>query len=379
MRVAFFNDTYRPYISGAIRSVEIFSASLRERGHEVYIVAPGRPYSRHHDDYLCELPSISVPGIKGMRVGTPLLADGHFALRQDLEVDIVHTHSPFVVGQIGARYARSRRLPLVFTCHSLYPEYSEQLPVLTHLAEDLIREYVLRYCKECNIVLAPSEHVRQTLQGWGVVCDIKVVPTGIDVAGLNPDGGEHVRGKRRELGLSEDDHMLLFVGRLDRQKRIDLLIRALAQLEDSTHLVLVGDGPHRSRLTRLAYDKGLHRRVHCVGAKPFEQVRRYYHAADIFCFSSEVETQGLVLLEAMAAGLPVVSVDCPAAREVVSRPSEGLLVKPNPSAIARGIRLLMQEEELRSRLKEEGRLRAEQFSADKQVDRLLDVYAGLIS
>jgi len=395
VKIAFFNDTYHPYVSGVIRSMERFAAALRDGGHNVTMVVPGHvaPETRQaHRSGLYELLSIPVPGFDGMRIGTPIMTDGHFGISDTLDrgIDIIHAHSPFVVGRMGARLAEKRDLPLVFTCHSIYPNYSDQVPLVSELAGDVIREYVVDYCLRCDLILAPSEYVREVLREWGVHRDIEVLPSGIELDAFERGRAEvQARGAAvrqrlvRKAGLPRDSRILLFVGRLDHRKNIDFLLDVLAILPDCegspVHLVILGEGPARNQLEEQVVQRGVNDRVSILGKQPFEEVVRWYATSDVFGFPSTVETQGLVLVEAMAAGLPVVARDSPTSDEVIEHGVNGLLSEPDPAVFAGHVRDILTDAQLASDFRAAGIETARDYSTEVLAERLIHHYNALLS
>ena len=389
MKIVFFNDTYHPYVSGVITAMERFAQGLHRRGHQVSMVVPGDTRSPMVEN-VQELLSIPVPGFDGLRIGTPILADGHLSLSGSLdrELDLVHAHSPFIVGRMGARLAEKRRIPLVFTCHSLYPNYSDYFPWISDVAAEVIREYVVDFCSYCDLVLAPSGPVKDTLQGWGVRSRIDVLPSGIDWEEIERARSlltrevlaERRRQYQRTHGIPQSADLLLFVGRMDHRKNISFLFSVLEALPGSrdVHLALIGDGPAKPRLEQLVRQRGLTERVHFIGKMPFAGVIEWYHLADLFCFPSLVETQGLVLAESMGCGLPVVALDSPTSKEVVQPEVNGLLVKEDPRAFADAVQGLLLSPEERATMSVAARLTGKRFSLEPLTEELASKYMEVI-
>jgi len=392
VKIAFFNDTYHPYVSGVISSVDRFTMALRERGHEVELYVPGNwtsPWKETVGDDVHEVPSFPVPGFEGLRIGTPLLADGHLSVSSgvDDEMDVVHAHSPFVIGRIGARLSEKRHLPFIFTCHSIYPRYSEYVPLVSDLAADVIREYVTEFCTWCDVVLAPSRYVKRVLRMWGVTSRIEILPSGVDVDQVGRvkqaevlDASETRRRLLSSIGVDVEEKVLLSVGRIDPQKNLEFLLDVLQHLLEDlpVHLVVIGDGPGREKLVNSAEDRGLAGRVHFLGKKSFSEVVKWYCTADAFCFSSTTETQGLVVVEAMAADLPVVALSSASSRELIDDGVNGLLTRQCPGEFARAVRRVLTDRELVRRLAAGGTECAERYSIDVLTDRLTDIYRSAI-
>ncbi len=392
MKIAFFNDTYHPYVSGVIAAMDRFTRSLKESGHEVVLVVPGHwtpPWKEEPSEDVHELPSIRVPGFDGLRIGTPLLAEGHLTVgaRMDRDIDVVHAHSPFIVGRVGARLAEKREVPLVFTCHSIYPRYSDYVPLVSDLAADVIQEYVAEFCAFCDVILAPSHFVRRTLRMWGVDGRIEILPSGVDVEEVGRLRRRVVGDEAKvradlcgPLGIDDESDILLFVGRLDTQKNVAFLLDVMQNLDGdrAVHLVLVGDGPARHNICQSILEKGIDDRVHLAGKLEFDEVVKWYCISDLFCFPSTTETQGLVVVESMAAGLPVVALSSPSSREIITSGEDGVLTPDSVGQFSSAVKRLLTDDTWYQAIADRGIDTAAEFSLSRLTDRLLDVYRSAI-
>ncbi len=416
LRIGFFSDTYRPYISGAVRSMELFAQGLRARGHSVVIFAPSYPgYSGAREQGVVRLPSLPLPGYPHLRLTLPLV-ETLTGQVTGFDLDVVHCHSPFAVGFLGLAVARQMETPALFSCHSLYEEYvRSHMPWAPTSFRRLVRRYTVDFCNLTDAVVAPSVFTREFLIEAGVSVPVRTIPTGIviqeadgtegqgtdagDGAGANASteaarfhdvGGpaEAEMAASREtirLGwtaaVGRHTRFLLFVGRLSKEKNLSFLVDALSELVAAGrdyYLIIVGDGPDRLRVAAQAEKMGLARRVVFTGALIPSQVQQFYRAADVFVFASPHETQGLVLLEAMANGLPVVAVDSPASSELTGGGDSGLLVPADPSQMAAAVRRVAETPEVSERLGQRGRERAAQFSTTAMTAHLEDFYYELI-
>ncbi|HEY8450566.1 MAG TPA: glycosyltransferase family 4 protein [Bacillota bacterium] len=389
MRIAVFTESFRPYTSGVVRSIETFGAELLDLGHEVYIFAPRyygsaaafQPQSgrRRVASQIFRYWSVPVPTYRGFAVPLPLSPRAG-ALLAALGIDIVHTHAPFAMGRFGAGLARRLGLPLVFTHHTMYHEYVHYLPGGQRLWRGLTLRYVGAYCRLADAVIAPTPEIREFIRRTYGLLDRRVVaiPTGVALE----DFGEAEPGwLRRRLGIAADAPVLVFVGRLGREKNVGLLLAAQSRLRalvPDAHLVLVGDGPERARLERQAAALGVADRVHFTGALGKEQVARAYRDATLFVIASQTETQGLATLEAMAAGLPVVGVDAAGTRDLVRDGIEGHLTPADAEALARRVAALLQDEPRLRQLGRQALRRAASLSARRMALRLIGVYQGLL-
>jgi glycosyltransferase involved in cell wall biosynthesis len=297
-----------------------------------------------------------------------------------LDFDVVHAHHPFLLGPAARRLARRTRRPLVFTYHTRYEKYAHYVPLPLGLVESAAIRLSAGFAARADAVLAPSTVVRDELHARGVRTPIAVVPTGIDLARFRP--GERAAARRR-LGSADGDALVLYVGRLDREKSVERVLVAFERIAStvaSARLVLVGHGTEAERLRRLASGLSVAPRIRFLGVRPHDELAECYQAADVFLFASETETQGLVLAEAAACGLPAVAVDAPGCDEVVRDGETGILTKSDPAALAEAaIGLLLDPERRRGMARRAREVAERQFDVRLQIDRTLAVYLDAIA
>lgn len=377
MRIGFFTDTYTPQINGVVTSIQLFKRALEDRGHDVYVFAPD---PEHHDDSDGTVRFRSVPFAlqPEMRVAAPVSMEA-LRLLDAVDLDVVHSHDPFAIGLFGLQVARRHRIPYVHTYHTLYPEYVHYVWE-TRLTKKVAEQLSRVFCQRCDSIVAPSTKIERYLRDWGVKVPIEVIATGVDVDAYSRVDDERMEALRARLDLAEQDRVLLFVGRLGREKNVELLVRALwlCRCPGAT-LVIAGDGPHRKDLVTLVSEHGLDDRVRFAGYLEREDVVAAYHVAELLAFASTTETQGLVIGEAMAAGLPVVAVEDAAVEDFVVDGLSGHVVHATPEALARAIDRTLTEGTERARLAQGASIRAQEFSIQRQAERLEEHYLRAIA
>jgi len=378
LRIIVFSDTFVPYTSGAVRSLLSFAQEMVRRGHQVRYVVPAYPGQPKDEDGVLRLPSLPVPLYPALRVALPWRPQ---QVKDWIGLaDVFHVHSPFILGLLALWVARrgSVQRPVVFTCHSLYEEYARYLPFLSGFFRRLLRHYTVGYCQRVSLVLAPSHFVQERLREWGVKTAIAVLPTGIDFTLYGRPPG----GKRQTLGLSPTAKLLVYAGRLAKEKNLPFLLRAFAlacrTVGQPLHLLFIGGGPEEKRLRALAGTLGLAGCVSWSGVLPHAEVVGWLEEADLFVFSSLVETQGLVLLEAMAAGLPVVAVRAPATTELVRDGVDGFLSEEREEQFAAKIKAALQPE-VWGRLSRGAREKAAAYDQRVLAQQLEGLYLDLVS
>lgn len=377
MRIGFFTDTYTPQINGVVTSIRLFKRALEQRGHEVYVFAPDPD---HHEDGEVTIRFPSMPFLfqREMRLAFPLSIEALRVLDK-VNFDIVHSHDPFSIGLFGLNLARRHRIPYVHTYHTLYPEYVHyvwETRLTRKLAERLSREF----CDACDTIIAPSTKVERYLRDWGVTRPIDVIATGVDVKRFAKADSERIDALKRRFALSGDKRVLLFMGRLGREKNVEMLLRALWHSRlDGVRLLISGDGPHRSELQSLVEELGIDSRVTFTGYLALEDAVAAYHLADAFVFASTTETQGLVIGEAMAAGLPVIAVDDPATCDFVIHEECGLITPARPEPFAAAIDRLLADDDMLAAYSAAAISRAAMFSIEVQAERLEAHYERAIA
>ncbi|HWP98022.1 MAG TPA: glycosyltransferase family 4 protein [Syntrophomonadaceae bacterium] len=326
MRIGVFSDSYKPYQSGVVTSILTFKEELNRKGHEIYIFAPSYPNYIEEEEGVHRFMSVPSPTNPDFALAIPVLP-GLSSLIKHLKLDLIHVQSPFTMGRVGLRYANKFQLPLVFTYHTLYDQYAHYVPVAQDLAREMTVKYSIKFCNHCDHVVVPCAEIQEVLQSNLVNRPISVIPTGVSLE-------KFARGDDKWLhnqyGIGLDKKILLFVGRLTREKNLEFLIESFAAVHThrpDTVLVLVARGPLEQPLKTMTREMGLEDDVIFTGALPFETLVHAYYSADLFVFSSMTETQGLVLLEAMACGLPVVAVRACGVQDMVESGVDGILTE----------------------------------------------------
>ncbi len=376
MRIALFTNNYLPFCGGVTISVETLRRGLDARGHETWVFAPRFADAAADGERVIRYPSIPAATYPQFPLAVPY-APRISALVGRLRFDVFHAHHPFLLGPAAGRFARAAARPLVFTYHTRYEKYAHYVPLRRALVEAAAVRMSTRFAARAAAVIAPSAVVRNELRARGVAAPITVIPTGLDLDVFRP--GERAQA-RRQLGWHPTDPVVLYVGRLDREKSVERVLLAFDRIACTlprARLYLVGQGTESERLRRHASGLAAAARIAFAGARAHETLPVYYQAADVFLFASETETQGLVLAEAAACGLPAVAVTAPGCDEVIRDGESGLLTKSDPGDLADAATVLLVDMERRTAMGRRAREVAEQeFDVRLQLDRTLDVYAA---
>ncbi|HEX8236311.1 MAG TPA: glycosyltransferase [Abditibacteriaceae bacterium] len=387
MKIAFFCDAYQPTRSGVAVSVDTTAQELRARGHHVTIFAPRYKAHSEIEPDVVRFPAFHWFRARDFPVAYPLLPRASlFAgvrFRRE-QFDIVHSHSPFTIGVLGARWARSNGIPIVFTFHTLYHRYLHYVPAPHAWTRSYVVWWVRHYCYLCNHVIAPSRPVAQIVARLQPRVPCSVLPTGIDIARFASASSSQRDQTRQRLGIEPDEVVLLYVGRIVLEKNLVFLLRSLAPLLEGkrdapkVRLVLVGGGHALEPMRDLTVQLNIAEKVIFTDFVAPSSTLDYYAAADTFVFASRTETQGVSIAEALAAGLPCVVVGAMGAAEAVTDGVDGIIVPPSEEQFRHAVESLVKDAGLRRSMSQAARCKAPLLSREHCVDELLQLYCSLM-
>jgi 1,2-diacylglycerol 3-alpha-glucosyltransferase len=400
VRVLFISDVYFPRVNGVSTSIRTFREDLARCGVETLLVAPcygplnaqgtqapgGPDGTVPHDaerpsgadeSGLLRVPAHPVPGDpEDRRMSWRALTRELDSLAVDA-LDLVHIHTPFVAHYAGVRFARRAGLRAVATYHTFFEEYLHHyLPVLPRrLGRLLARSFTRSQCAAVQAVIAPSEQMRAVLAGYGITTPIHVLPTGLAADRFRAGTGAAFRAS---AGIGADRPLVTYIGRVAHEKNIAFLLRVFAEVVRSVPgalFVIAGEGPARESLRAQVSGLGLQNQVHFAGYLERDTgLLDCYAAADVLVFASRTETQGLVLLEAMAQGTPVVSTAELGTRSILLPGSGALVVPEERDAFAAAVVRVLSDARLRRELSERGRTYARGWSSATMAARLAQLY-----
>lgn len=381
MRVLFVSDVYFPRVNGVSTSIRTFRGDLARVGVDTVLVAPEYPgRSPTAETDVIRIPGARVPGDpEDRRMRWRLLSQALRSVPPD-DFDLVHIHTPFVAHYAGVRYARRHGIPCVETYHTFFEEYLHHyVPALPRrLGRGLARAFTRSQCADVRALVAPSDPLRQVLHDYGVDTPVHVIPTGLPADRFRLGDGRRFRAL---AGLPPDRPLVTYIGRVAHEKNIEFLVRAFAQVRKAVPeaiLVIAGEGPARESLRRRVADLGLAPDVYFAGYLDRDTVLLdCYAAATVFVFASRTETQGLVLLEAMAQGTPVVSTAALGTRSILAPACGALIAEEREEPFAASVVRVLTDEGLRRTLSDQGRTYARGWSSAAMAGRLGELYQSL--
>lgn len=381
LRILMVSDVYFPRVNGVSTSIQTLRQALAAAGHESVLVAPDYP-ATVAEDGIVRVPGWQVPRDPEDRLMQPRALAAALDAFDPAGFDLVHIHTPFLAHRAGARWARRHGLPCVETYHTLFEEYFHHyLPFLPKAwLGAAARMISRRECDGVSAVIAPSSAMRNALLAYGVTSPVHVIPTGLRLADFADCDGPAFRTRH---GIAPERPVMAYVGRVAFEKNLDFLLRVTEHLRRSLPdvlLVIAGEGPARASLERAVTRRKLAGNVRFVGyLERRTELPACYCAADAFVFASKTETQGLVLLEAMVLGVPVVALAEMGTKDVLQE-GQGCRIAPDDVAgFARVLTPLLADRSAARGLGASGKRYAADWSETKMQREILHLYQALVS
>ena len=389
MNIALFTDTFTPEINGVVSSIVTLKTELERYGHNVYVVTThSNLLEVEYKDNVLRLPGLELKQLYGYVLTSPI----HFTCLnkiKEMKLDLIHAHTEFGIGIFARIVSRYLSVPLVSTYHTTYEDYTHYVNKFNlDSVEKAAKKAVISYSKmaaESSVeVISPSAKTKEMLIGYGIKRPIHVIPTGLDVSRFDQNRKDEamVSQIKSEFGLKESDTIVLFMGRLAKEKAVDLVIDGFKVLDDKgrtdIHFMIVGDGPERAILEQQVNALNLNHLVHFAGKKKPGEVPNYYHAADVFVSASTTETQGLTFIEALASKLPVFARPDDVLEELVLEDETGYLFTDANEFASKMEAYVDSSDEHKDRIVSNTLKRVEPYDSRVFYQRIFDVYQSAI-
>ena len=364
MNILFISDVFFPRVNGVSTSINTFATELRALGHQVTLIAPSYTDEDKQEEWIVRVPSHKIyfdPEDRLMNFGKlkallPWIRDKHF--------DVIHIHTPFTAHYVGIHFGKKLDIPVVETYHTFFEDYLHHyLPFIPQfISRKLARTISRRQCNAVDGIVSPSKPMLDVLKQYGIKTPAEVVATGLDDSSFANVDGEHFR-LSHDIPLTQP--MLLFVGRVAHEKNIGFLLEMHVKLikkHPDALLVITGEGPAEESIKHSIEKLGISNKVRMIGyLDRSHELIACYKAADIFVFASKSETQGLVLLEAMAQGTAVVAIAELGTKSILIEGEGVLIAKDDTHDFADKVSILLSDTPKRQMIGEKGR----QYAQDK--------------
>jgi glycosyltransferase involved in cell wall biosynthesis len=375
MRIGMMADAYKPHISGITNYIELNKRYLEQAGHDVFVFTFGNEDYQDDESHIIRSP------------GLPLVDTGYYLSFQHSRrakkllqtMDVVHVHHPFVSGRLALRYCRPLNIPVIFTNHTRYDIYAQTyLPGLpSEISQSLLEAYMPDFCAAVDMVISPSPGMGAVLRRFKVTAPITIVPNGVELSRFYKSDGH---AQREKYGLRADDLLLVYAGRLAPEKNLPFLLKAFSGLLEAVpnaHLLLVGDGPERQKLEEQALNSGSGERIHFVGRVPYDDLPNYLAMCDVFVTASVSEVHPLSVIEAMAAGLPVMGIQSVGVGDTVKDGVSGYLSSDDLAAFTAKLTRLCLDESARRRMGQQARQESQRYDIQRTTVEMLKHYERL--
>ncbi len=387
MRIGIFTDTYPPYINGVSTSVYMLKKALERKGHQVFVVTINNDSLRYKFDEnntVIRIPGLPI-GIYDYRV-TNIYPIRAMNIIRKWKLDVIHSHTEFSVGTFARIISRQFNIPLVHTYHTMYEDYTHYITkgYFDKSSKKIVEYLTLFYCdKTTNELIVPTKKTYDLFkQKYGVDRNIYIIPTGIEIERFYTENVDNnkVEEIRKKLSLKEDSFNIVFVGRLAKEKNVDLLLNAqknIVEKSKNINLIIIGDGPDMDEYKKTVSKLKIDNNVIFVGKVPWETVPLYYRLADVFATASRTETQGLTVIEAMAASVAPICIDDESFRNTVIDGLNGKIFN-DQKEYEKIVVELYKDRKLLNQLQKQARLNAEIHSSKYYGESVLDVYKHAI-
>jgi 1,2-diacylglycerol 3-alpha-glucosyltransferase len=325
MKILITTDWYKPAVNGVVTSVENLAKGLVMTGHDVRILTLAENVHSRKEGNIYYVGSVSAGMIyEKARLKLKMPAN----IMKDIlawKPDIVHSQCEFSTFHVAREIAYKCEIPLIHTYHTVYEDYTHYFCFSHAMGKKMAKFFSKKVLSDVNAVIVPSEKIHVMLKGYGVNKKIYNIPSGINMEQYESNKSDERRKLRTSLAIEPDECILIYVGRLAKEKNIEELFGFLAKSNQKQRMLIVGDGPYRTELERRAEELGIRKQLIFTGMVSPKQISDYYAAGDIFISASNSETQGLTYMEAMASALPILCRADDCLNDVIENGTNGLL------------------------------------------------------
>jgi 1,2-diacylglycerol 3-alpha-glucosyltransferase len=386
MKVALFTETYLPYINGVVTHVKILKEGLEALGHEVLIVTADASTKKHYiKDGILHCPAAKIKKYYNYSISQPI-SMGRLSQIRRFSPDVIHIHNEFGIGLSGVLAAKRLNIPSVYTLHTIYEDYVHYIAPapLFGVTRRVMRRYTHYFSNRVTVITGPSLKCEEFLRASGVKKPIYIIPNAVELDSFSPErvSAEDIRAVRERYGIARDAFTACFVGRLGKEKSVDVLLSFWAQQfspQDKFALLIVGNGPERPALEQMAKELGIGDMVHFTGPVPHEEIPPCYAACNAYLTASLSEAYSISMLEGMASGLPVLQRLDPSNQDQIQEGVNGYLYTDAPQMARRMRELADLAPEEQSALKRSVIRTVQDHNATKIAEHMLGIYEKAIA
>jgi glycosyltransferase involved in cell wall biosynthesis len=364
-------------MNGVVVSIDTFKEEMEKRGHQYFIFAPRTKKYIDKEKNIFRLPSIALPKQNYYPIALTPFAPWVDETVKNLNLDIIHCQHLFSMGSLGLKIGRKQHIPVVYTYHTLIAEYNNYFPFFDKVIKNFIISRSKNFCNECDQIITPSEAMKLVLYKYGVRKPIEVIPTGIKTENFKKINSHLFKAKHN---ISENEKLLLYVGRLAEEKNLKFLFKAFKKVREKhqTRLIIVGGGPQENEYKKLCYDLKINEYVLFTGYLKKEETEQMFGIADMFVFPSITDTQGIVITEAMAAGTPPVAVAKMGPANIISPGKDGLLTDLTLEDFSGKIGYLLKNPSVLKKMSSNALKTAKKYSSENCATKMEKLYHNVL-
>jgi len=379
MNIAIFTNNYLPNPYGVARSIETFRYEFEKQGHSVFIFAPRLKGYQDKNPNVFRYPSLDI----NIKFRFPL-AIPYFQkmdkIIEKLDLDIIHAQHPNLLGIAARKWSKRKKIPLIFTWHTLYDKYTNFVPFIpARISAGYIIKKAVKFANEADMVITPTNSIIPILKKWGVRNkNITPIATGVLKKEFDNSDGDKIRKKYK---IKKDDIVLITVSRLTPEKNVEFILQSVKDIlkRDDIKLMIVGGGYLTPELKYFCKQAKIKNEVIFCGEIERKEIKNYYASGDIFVYGSKSETQGMTVTEAMYMGLPIVAVKATGINNLVLNDSNGFLMRENKQAFAQAVEKLIADKNLRQKFgKTSQKNIQDQFTSEVCAQKMLAIYEKAI-
>lgn len=379
MRVAIFTNNYLPNPYGVSRSIETFRYEFEKQGHSVFIFAPKFKGYQDENPHVFRYPALDI----NIKFRFPLAipySQTMDKIIEKLDLDIIHAQHPNLLGTVARKWSKRKKIPLIFTWHTLYDKYTNFVPFIpARISAGYIIKKAVNFANEADVVITPTNSIIPILKKWGVRNkNIAPIATGVFKKEFDNSDGDKIR---RKYQLKKDDLVLFTVSRLTSEKNVEFILQSVKDIlkRDHIKLMIVGGGYLTPKLKYFCEQAKIKNKVIFCGEIGKEEMKNYYAAGDIFVYGSKSETQGMIVTEAMYLGLPIVAVSATGINNLVLNDGNGFLTRENKQEFAQAVEKLIADKNLRQKFgKTSQKIIQDQFTSEICAQKMLAIYEKAI-
>ncbi len=382
MRIALFTNCYKPIVNGVVIAISSLREAFEKKGHQTYVFAPKVDDYIDEEDNIFRYHSINLT----RRIKYPLAIPLSFRAKKvinQFNPDIIHIHHPFLLSSPAIIYGRELGIPRILTLHTQYEKYTHYLaPIPEKLIQEVVKQIVTNLAHKIDCFTTPSSSMKELIKNYGIKTRIEVIPNAIKLDSFQENNEKKCQEIKEKYKIKDDEKIILYLGRVAREKSIDKLIEVMSLINkrgiEKVRLLIVGNGPALEELQELVESLQLKERVIFTGEVKNEEVKYYYKIAYLFVTASLTETFGIVVIEALASGIPVLAVKAPGIVDIITPGVDGILVENKVQKFAEALEEIIKNPQLREELCQGAQKTSIQYDINTIADRMLSLYQEII-